>query len=214
MTLATRHFIFGAGGMGREVAWLAREVIGDQVPLTFLVDDAAYLAPPQGGVDVRMVQDLEAGDTGSYVVALGDGRMRERGARACEAAGLRPTALIHPGVLHSEFVTFGDGSVVCAGTILTTNVRLGAHVQVNLACTIGHDVVIEDFVTLSPGVNVSGHVTLRRGAFVGTGATIIEGSAAEPLVIGEGAVIAAGACVIRSVEAGALVAGVPAVRKR
>ncbi len=106
------------------------------------------------------------------------------------------------------------GSVICAGSILTTNVAIGEHVHVNVGCTISHDVFIGDFSTLSPGVHVSGHVHIGRDVFIGTGANIINGSANGPIVIGDGAVIAAGACVTKSVEPGALMAGVPAVRKR
>ncbi len=55
---------------------------------------------------------------------------------------------------------------------------------------------------------------IERGAYIGAGASILNSSRDSPLVIGAGAVVAAGACVTRPVEAGAMVAGVPAVRKR
>ena len=61
---------------------------------------------------------------------------------------------------------------------------------------------------------MSAHVQIGRDVFIGTGANIIHGSAKAPIVIGDGAVIAAGACVTKSVEPDALMAGVPAVRKR
>jgi acetyltransferase-like isoleucine patch superfamily enzyme len=83
-----------------------------------------------------------------------------------------------------------------------------------LDCTIGHDVVVGSYSTLSPGVHVSGNVRIGGNVFIGTGACIINGRASEPLTIGDGAVVAAGACVTRSVDPGAMVAGVPAIRKR
>lgn len=85
---------------------------------------------------------------------------------------------------------------------------------INLSCTISHDVSIGDYSVLSPGVNVAGHVHIGREVFVGTNVCFINGNANKPLVIGDGAVIAAGACVTRDVPAGAMVAGVPAERKR
>ena len=111
-------------------------------------------------------------------------------------------------------VALGPGSVICAGSILTVNIEIGAHVHINLGCTIGHDAVIGNFSTLSPGVHVSGNVQIGERVYIGTGATLINGHANDPLVVGDGAVIAAGACVTRSVESGAMVAGVPAIRKR
>jgi UDP-3-O-[3-hydroxymyristoyl] glucosamine N-acyltransferase len=117
---------------------------------------------------------------------------------------------VHPDTQRSRWVEIGEGTVICAGNILTTNIELGRHVQVNLGCTVGHDVVMGDFTTLSPGVHVSGHVHFGRRVFVGTGAVILNGSPDAPLVIGDDAVIGGAACVTRSVEPGTMVVGVPA----
>jgi len=56
---------------------------------------------------------------------------------------------------------------------------------------------------------VTGHVIFGPDTTIGIGATII-----GELVIGSGAVVAACAAVINDIEAGALVAGVPAIAKR
>jgi sugar O-acyltransferase (sialic acid O-acetyltransferase NeuD family) len=209
-----RLFIFGAGGFGREVAWLAEQVHGAALEVVFLVDDASYVRESVNGLEVHLIDDIHAADNDVFVVAVGDAELRRRAASLCSTQGLRPVTLIHPRVECSRFVEMGNGSIVCAGNILTTNIRLGSHVHVNLDCTIGHDVEIGSFSTLSPGVHVSGNVKIGENVFIGTGATIINGSSGMPLIIGDGAVIAAGACVTKPVEAGALVAGVPAIRKR
>lgn len=200
--------------MAREAAWLARQTLGDAVELTMVVDDRRYLVPATNGIAVTLLETVRPSPGSAYVIAVGDGRLRERSALACDQAGLAATTLIHPRVERSDSLQLGPGSIICAGTVLSTNVDVRSHVIVNLGCTISHDVVVEDYVTIAPGVHVSGHVKLRRGCTVGTGASIINGSAEQPLVIGEGAVVAAGACVTKPVEAGSLVAGVPAVRKK
>ena len=210
----SRLYIFGAGGHGREVAWLVEQYWAGQVEPVFLVDQHAYLSPPVNGVVVQLVDDVAVREDDRFVVALGDPAARRRAAVQCMRVGLRPATLVHPRAEMSARVELGQGSVVCAGSIVTTNVAIGTHVHVNLACTISHDVRIGDYATLSPGVHVSGHVEIGENVFIGTGANIINGRAGAPLVIGKGAVIAAGACVTKSVEAGSLMAGVPAVRKR
>lgn len=209
-----RLYIFGAGGFGREVAWLAVQALGTGCELIFLVDNPAYTTGPVNGVPIRLVGDVIGGASDRFVVAVGDAGLRRKAAVKCAGVGLQPVTLVHPRVEASKFVSIGAGSVVCAGCILTTDITVGEHVHVNLDCTIGHDVRIGDFSTLSPGVHVSGHVHIGSEVFIGTGANIINGSVSAPLVIGDGAVIAAGACVTKSVEAGALMAGVPAVTKR
>jgi UDP-3-O-[3-hydroxymyristoyl] glucosamine N-acyltransferase len=87
---------------------------------------------------------------------------------------------------------------------------LGRHVQINLDCTIGHDVVMGDYTTLTPGVHVSGYVEFGKRVYVGTGAVFVNGSVDHPLMIGDDAIIGAGACVAKPVPPGETVVGVPA----
>jgi sugar O-acyltransferase (sialic acid O-acetyltransferase NeuD family) len=214
-TKARKLAIFGAGGHGRELAWLAERAGWNKSDMFFVVDRPEYLAEEINGLPVRLLDDAtKPDDKIGFVVALGDAAARERCATLCEQAGFTAIPLIHPGIELSPTVTIGQGSVICAGAILTVNIRIGRHVHINVGCTISHDAVLGDYATLSPGVNIAGHVQLGRHVFIGTGATIINGSSVNPLTIGDGAVIAAGACVTASVEEGAMVAGVPAVRKR
>ncbi|MCC2675632.1 MAG: sugar O-acyltransferase, sialic acid O-acetyltransferase NeuD family, partial [Ramlibacter sp.] len=180
----------------------------------FLVDRDEFLGPPIGGVPVRRLADVQPQRDARYIVAVGEPAHRRRAVALCEAAGLSRATLVHPRAEMSRQVVIGGGSIVCAGVIATVDIEMGEHVHVNLDCTIGHDVRIGDFSTLSPGVHVSGRVHIGPDVFVGTGVNIINGSSGKPLVIGAGAVVAAGACVTREVEPGAMVAGVPAVRKR
>jgi sugar O-acyltransferase (sialic acid O-acetyltransferase NeuD family) len=211
-----RLLIFGAGGFGREVAWLAQQCWDEHTDIAFCVDHPRYVSAPVNDIPVRLLEDFsgEVSDQLAYVVAVGDPEQRTRIVGLYEAMGIRPATLIHPRVEASRWIEIGAGSIVCAGVIATTNITIGAHVHINLDCTIGHDVIIGDFATLSPGVHVSGNVTVGKRVFIGTGATIINGSSTSQLTIGDGAIVAAGACITKPVEPGALVAGVPAVRKR
>ena len=210
----SRLYIFGAGGSGREIAWLAEQCWGRAVESIFLVDHQAYLSAPVNGVPVMLLADVVPDEHDHFVIAIGDPTVRRKVVADCLGVGLRPATLVHPRVEMSDRVEVGQGAVICAGSIATAGVVVGRHVHVNLACTISHDVRIGDYTTLSPGVHIAGNVDIGREVFIGTGANIINGRAGAPLVIGDGAVIAAGACIIRSVESGALMAGVPAVRKR
>lgn len=209
-----RLLIFGAGGFGREVAWLARNCWGDKVDVCFVVDRSEYLVEEVNGIPVRLLRDCTLMPDIRYVVALGDPNQRRTAVAACESHGLSTTTLVHPRVEASGTTMLGAGSVICAGSILTVNIEIDTHVHINLGCTIGHDTMIGSFSTLAPGVHVSGNVRIGEGVFIGTGTSIINGSADDPLIIGDGAMVAAGSCVTKSVEPGSMVAGVPAVRKR
>jgi sugar O-acyltransferase (sialic acid O-acetyltransferase NeuD family) len=203
--------VYGAGGLAREIAWLA-ESCPDVGMVVALIDDD----PTQHGTLVNdipvygLAQARSRFPRARMVIGIGSSQARESVAKRAAAAGFSFATLIHPRVERSRRIEIGEGVVICAGNILTTNVVLGRHVQINLACTVGHDVVLGDFVTLAPGVNLSGRVRIGARAYIGTNASIINGEADAPLVIGEDAVVGASACVTRSVAAGTTVVGVPA----
>jgi sugar O-acyltransferase (sialic acid O-acetyltransferase NeuD family) len=206
-----RHlYIFGAGGSGREVAWLAAQAWSENVSPCFVVDDPRYLTPPVNGIPVSLLSEIAPSDDARFVVALGDPAQRRRVAAMFAAAGHHPATLIHPRAEMSHSVRVGTGTVICANSVVTCNVSIGSHVQVNVNCSISHDSTLGDYCTLSPGVNIPGNVHIGPDVFVGTNACFINGKPDRPLVIGEGAVIAAGACVIGDIAPHTLVAGVPA----
>jgi len=225
--------IYGAGDFAREVAWLVGECgegnpndeirnpnvrhSGFDIRTSFLQvvcivdDEVSNQGSTMNGVPVM---DLETAHrqfpTAGMVIAVGRPQTRERLARKAAATGFRFDTIIHPDVRRSARVEIGGGTVVCAGSIITTDVVLGAHVQINLDCTIGHDTILNDYATLAPGVHVSGHVNVGSRAYIGTGAVIINGCAGQPLTIGEDSIVAAGAVVTKPVPPRTTVVGVPA----
>jgi sugar O-acyltransferase (sialic acid O-acetyltransferase NeuD family) len=201
--------VYGAGGFGREVAWLAGEA-SPPARVVAYVDDAAAGSALHGIPVLGLAEAVRRYPRAAFVVAVGSGSAREEMAAKAVSAGLSPARLVHRRVEMSGTVAIGEGTVVCAGCILTVDITIGAHVQINLDCTVGHDTVIEDYVTLAPGVHVSGCVRLERGSYIGTGASIINGTIDEPLVVGAGATIGAGAVVTRSIPPGVTAVGIPA----
>jgi sugar O-acyltransferase (sialic acid O-acetyltransferase NeuD family) len=84
-------------------------------------------------------------------------------------------SFIHPSaqVLDKD-LEIGEGSIVCAGCILTTNIKIGKHAHLNLHTTIGHDCRIGDYFTTAPGVKVSGNCNLGDCVYLGTNSSIRE----------------------------------------
>ncbi len=207
-------FIYGAGGFAREVAWLI-ESCNAQRPQYFIAgfidDNLINQGKTLNGFPVVSLKDASSDYPKAFVVSgIGSPQIRERVMQKTAEAGLQFATLIHPNVESSHWVEIGDGTVICAGNILTTNIKIGAHVQINLDCTIGHDVILGDYTTLAPGAHISGWVHFGKRAYVGTGAIIINGTEEAPLTIGDDAVIGAAACVVKPVPPGVTVVGVPA----
>ena len=174
------------------------------------MDSPELVGSAPNGIPVVQLQDFQKGSNTPVVVAVGDPAAREQCVRKCVAADLSFVSLVHPRAETSQWVTIGQGTIVCAGAVLTTNITIGQHVHINVGCTVSHDADLADFVTLSPGVHLSGWVSVGRRVFLGTGAVVINGSSARPIRIGEDAIVGAGACVVGDVAPGTTVVGVPA----
>lgn len=207
--------IYGASGFGRELAWLiqscAKKGMNYHVVCFIDDDDEKKQGTVLNNIPVLSLGDAKKEYPGIAAAGgIGNPKIREMLMNKAAEAGFAFETLIHPDTQMSEWIEIGEGTVICAGNILTTNIRLGNHVQINLDCTIGHDVVMGDYTTLAPGVHVSGWVHFGRRVYVGTGAVIINGTEEKPLFIGDDAIIGAGACVTKSVPAGETWGGVPA----
>jgi sugar O-acyltransferase (sialic acid O-acetyltransferase NeuD family) len=206
--------VYGAGGFGRELAWLVQSCndVEDRYELVCFIDDNQDL---HGGMlnELRIFglqQAHRAFPKAKVVCGVGIPRTRETIVNKAREMGFNFEAVIQPRIERSQWIDIGEGAIICAGNILTTNITIGRHVHINLGCTIGHDVRIGDYSTLAPGVHVSGYVYIGSRVYVGTGAVFVNGTESEPLVIGDDVTIGAGACVTRSIEAGQTVVGVPA----
>lgn len=203
--------IIGASGFGREVAWLVERINSKKKTWNLLgyIDDSEEMQnktinsyPVIGTID-----DVYKFPDTFFVVAIGSASTRERVVDRISAQmpNIKFGILIDPSVEMSDSVIIGEGSIVCAHTIITVNITIGKHVIVNLDCTIGHDAVLNDFVTVYPGVNISGNTDIGYASELGTGMQIIQGKK-----IGERSIVGAGAVVIRDIPEKCTAVGSPA----
>jgi len=204
--------VIGAGGFGREVAQLLRDIEASTGVFRFIgyLDDdldARGRLPPNEPV-VGSLDEFANWGAVLAVCAVGAPKSRRSIVERLRARGVRwAPGLVHPRAVVGARTSLGEGSIVCAGSVLTVDITIGAHVHVNLLCSVGHDAIIEDFATLSPGCGISGNVHVGNGAFLGTQAVLIPGAR-----VGAGAIVGAGSVVLRSVPDDTTVVGVPAKR--
>ncbi|TYZ05948.1 acetyltransferase [Hymenobacter lutimineralis] len=203
--------IVGAGGLGREVLLLIRQL--NEVQPTWDVigffDDQAPATSAIHGVPYRgTIHDLNEWPEPLHVtVAVGSSRSRAAVVQRLSNPQLSFATLVHPGVMLRPYqhVSLGEGCIISQQCVLTTDITLGRHVLLNLGCTIGHDAVLEDFCSLMPHANVGGGAHLAPEVYLGTNATVI-----QQVQVGPRTVVGAGAVVVRQLPADCTAVGVPA----
>lgn len=203
--------IFGASGFAREVA---------DVALVDGYEEISYLDVSPGSGEYfgfplfdEVHSDVLQSTGWSFVVGVGNNALRRK--IYSKFPSLRYVNVTHPsasfGRRQKELLQSTRGNIITAGVRFTNNIRFGDFGIFNLNCTIGHDCMIEDFVNIAPGANVSGNVMLSTGSYVGTNASIIEGRTIdEKLVVGSSSTVGAGSVVTRAVPPDVIVKGVPA----
>lgn len=203
--------IFGAGGFGLEVAMLVKQInaVKNEWELIGFFDDHLTKGKRVNGYPILGgISELNAWPNELYVAfALGIPETRKSVIQKIENQEIKYPTLIHPSAILGEgkYLSIGEGSIICAGNIITANISIGKHVILNLGCTIGHETTIGDFCSFMPLCSISGEVSIGQASYWGTGAKVINRKS-----IGECTVVGAGAVIITDVPGHATVVGVPA----
>lgn len=205
--------IAGAGGFAREVRWLVEDINRAGSAYEFI----GYIVSDLSKVGEHDSRDQILGDfswidkqNDEIAVAIGIGTPAARLLVGLElrsrSSSLQFPPLVHPSAqFDRQSCTVEEGTIICAGTIGTVNVRFERFCMVNLSCTIGHEAIVGPGVVMNPTVNISGGVHLKQGVLVGTGAQIL-----QYVTVGENAIVGAGAVVTRNVDPNCTVVGCPA----
>lgn len=202
--------IIGAGDFGREVAAVVgriNHVFPTWNLLGFLDDNKEANSQIDEYVVLGNLDWLDAHKEVYTICSIGTGRTRKKIIEKTAKKTSNFATLIDPDAVVIKDSSVGEGSVVCAGSVLAINSKIGNHVIVNLSCTIGHDDIVDDFCTINPGVNISGKVHLSECVDVGTGTKIIQGKR-----ICEDVVLGAGSVVVKDIDKPGTYVGVPVRR--
>lgn len=180
-----RLIIVGAGGHGKVIADNALK--NGYTDIGFLDDNAVGVCmgfPILGtSADIERLND---GNT-DFVIGIGNNKVRKMIAQRYDVHWV---TLVHPSAQVSVNTVIGKGTVVMAGVVINACARIGEHCIINTSSVVEHDNVIEDYVHISPGVMLSGTVTVGEGTWIGTGTSVINNvSICEDVVIGVGSVV-------------------------
>lgn len=200
-----KKYIFGTRGFAKEVELILHHNLGNNAEVFFVAENNSE--DLNSTINNRQViseeQFFAINEKVECFIAVGSPAIKKKiHLKLKDKTNISFPNLIHKSaVLDERFVEMGIGNIICSNVSITTNIKIGNFVHINLNCTVGHDSVIDDYVTCSPACNISGNVIINDLTYLGTNCIIIEKKKIVSNVI-----IGAGSVVIRDLlEAGTYV---------
>lgn len=204
--MKNKLIIIGASGHGKVVADIAIKMNKWQ-SITFLDDDESIKASIGLEVIGKTADAFTYKEEANFFVAIGSNTTREKIQEKLIEQGLNVVSLIHPSAVIGTDVEMGIGTAVMAGVVINSSTRIGNGCIINTSSSVDHDNVIEDYVHISPGVNVAGTVKVGKGSWIGIGSVV-----SNNVNICSGCKVGAGAVVVEDITEPGSYVGVPVRR--
>ena len=205
--------IYGAGGLGREVAGgivRINNATCEQWELVGYYDDGKTIGSPVShyGSVLGGMDELNAVDEPlALAIAVGDPVTRKLIHDRITNPNIYFPNLIAPSfkVLDEQTFFIGEGNIVQDGCSATCDVVVGSFNVLNGSNVLGHDVIVGDFNVLMPGVRLSGSVHMGNCNLMGVDSVVLQG-----VKIGYNITLGAGSVLMTKPKDGMTYIGVPA----
>ena len=207
--------IFGAGGLGREVAGSIMRINStgrENWNLIGFFDDkvkkgtkVSHYGVVLGDVDALNEYDEPL----ALAIAVGDPQVRKTIFEKIKNKNISFPNLIAPSfkILDPETFKIGQGNLIQDNCSATCDVIVGDFNVFNGSNVLGHDVVIGDFNVLMPSVHLSGAVTIGKCNLLGVDSVVL-----QRIKIGENVTLGAGSVMMTNPKDGYTYVGIPAKR--
>lgn len=163
-----KRALIGAGGFAREI----KAHIGDPEMICF-IDDNIFNKMETTSMSLFPLSKFDPLEY-EVLVAVGTPQFRVDIVNRLPK-NTKYFTFIHPSAqILDKDIFIGEGSIICADCVLTTNIVIGKHSHLNLQTTIGHDCRIGDFFTTAPGAKISGNCNIGNSVYIGTNSSVKE----------------------------------------
>ncbi|RRD65822.1 acetyltransferase [Fretibacterium sp. OH1220_COT-178] len=202
--------IYGAGGLGREIAEVVRRINEQHYVWNLLgfVDDVPHSGTIWRNLevlgDIRFIRQF--GKPLDVVLGIGAPSPKKRIYQK-----LKQCAHVHfPNVIdRTAQITaparMGEGLVIFPMCFVSLNVALGHCVYLNTGAYVAHDSSIGSFGSVMPHASISGNVVIGEETLIGAGASILQGR-----TVGSRSTVGMGGIVIDDVPDDCVAVGNPA----
>jgi len=190
--------ILGAAGLAKEFFHYIKRSKPTINKFIFVndLDDGQYTINIEG-VEYPVIKDWNFETNYDFIVAVGSPKIKKILVSKAIESGLKPMkTIIDPSaIVLTNKINIGVGGMISPGCIVTTNIKIGDYVTLNLNTTVGHDTSIGDYCTTNPGVHLSGEIKIGDSNEFGTGSILRDG-----ISIGSNKTFGAQTAVVKSIE--------------
>ncbi len=171
--------IAGGGGFGIEIAEYLRQDIErghlKNAAIRGVIDDtfAQRATPPNFPVPyLGSICDYSPEPGDCIVIAIGSTRGRAAVYEKLHQTGVKFLTYVHSSAYVAKDAQLGEGSIVCANSIINSQAQVGSFAAINVFCSVGHGARVGEFSVLSPYSALNGDASIGKSCFLGTRATV------------------------------------------
>ena len=193
--------IYGAGGLGREVACVIKEIneIELQWELVGFFDDGIEIGfKNEYGTILGGIDELNSwNDDLSIVIGIGNPKIVRSIIDKITNSKVEFPNIIAPDVkfLDKKNFKIGHGNYINFKSSISCNVTIGSFNTIGAFAALGHDCIIEDFNTIMPSVQICGFVEVGCDNFFGISSTVLQMNK-----VGNGVTLGAGSILMKDAD--------------
>ena len=205
--------IFGAGGLGREVACLIQRInreTGEHWIIKGFYDDGIAIGTKVShfGEVLGGIEELNKVTTPlSVAIAIGNPVTVQLIIGKITNNNIDYPNIICPNIYYSDPATFsiGKGNIIQSDCKFSCDVAIGDFNVLNGSIVLGHDAQMGSFNSIMPAVRISGEVEIGDCNFFGVGSIVL-----QQIKIGNNVRLGAGSVLMKKPKDGNLYIGNPA----
>lgn len=186
--------LYGAGGHCKVVVDILAAI---NMPVSFIVDDDPKA---DNYSDIPIIDPVEEYD--KAIITIGNCKTRKEISKRIKVKEF--VTAIHPSAIISPAAIVGEGTVIVQGAIIQAAAIVGKHCIVNTKASIGHDVILHDYVHIASGATICGGVEIGEGSWIGAGSVVKQGKK-----IGANCMIGVGSVVVKDIPDNVVAFGNP-----
>lgn len=189
--------ILGAAGLAKEFYYYVKRACPHITEYIFVNDlDDGQTMLDIDGQEFKVVKDWNFETKHDFIVAVGKPSIKKQLVRKALDSGLKPhKTIVDPSsIVLIGLDNIGFGGMISPGCVVTSNIKLGDYVTLNLNTTVGHDTIMGDYCTTNPGVHISGQITMGECNEFGTGCIV-----RDRLTIGSNKTFGAQTAVVKNI---------------